>query len=85
MTRKIKDANITVWDPEYNPLSRTLKVTLVLNEEAIREVMKTRADPPNTPEEVTRQVVELLERSIQLNLPTPRQAGPGGDRWNHDQ
>ena len=82
MTRKSN--TITVWDPEYNPLSRTLKVTMVLDEPAIREIMKTSAEEIRTPEAVTAQVVELLERSIHLNSPSPRQAGPDGKRWNND-
>jgi len=69
------------FEPEYNSLSKTLKFTLVLDEEAIRQVQATSARPVVTPEELTEQVLELLERSIHLNTPKPVRAGPHGGSW----
>ena len=69
------------FDPEYNSLSKTLKVTLVLDEEAIRQVQSTAPQAVLTPDELTEQILELLERSINLNSPSPRRAGPYGGSW----
>jgi hypothetical protein len=70
------------YDVEYNRLSKTLKMTLLLDEEAIRLVCQTSATPTATPEDVADQALELLERSIHLNLPRKMQQGPHGPAWN---
>jgi len=71
------------YDFEYNTLARTLKMNLVLGEEAIRLVLQTSASEITTPEELRLQVLELLERGIYNNLPRGVQAGPDSKRWNN--
>jgi|TARA_R110002020_G_scaffold418205_1_gene627445 hypothetical protein len=71
------------YDLEYNTLARTLKMNLVLDEEAIRLVLQTSGTELTTPEELGFQVLELLERGICNNLPRGVQAGPNGKRWNN--
>jgi hypothetical protein len=66
------------FDPEYNSLSKTLKITLVLDEEAIRQIQDTSVSTLVTPDELTDQVLELLERSIHLNTPRGVRTGPHG-------
>jgi len=57
-------------------------MTLLLDEEAIRLVLQTNAAPLATKGAVADQVLELLERSIHLNLPRKVQQGPHGAAWN---
>ena len=57
------------YDLEYNTLARTLKMNLVLDEEAIRLVLQTSGTELTSPDDVRLQVLDLLERSIYLNLP----------------
>jgi len=71
------------YDFEYNTLAKTLKMNLVLDEEAIRLVLQTSASEITTPEELKLQVLELLERGIYNNLPRGIQSGPAGKRWNN--
>jgi len=88
MTKENKDMTIDAWDPEYNKLTKTLKITLVLDEAAILSIVKTspslEPSPTNvvTPQHVTNQVVELLERSIHLNTPSPLRFGRHDRRTN---
>ena len=70
------------FEAEYNPLSKTLKMNLLLDEEAIRLVLQTSASKMETPEDVQRQVLELLERSVYLNLPSGTQQGPNTPKRN---
>jgi len=70
------------YDVEYNRRSKSLKMTLLLDEESIRLVLQTGTTPLTTKEEVAGQVLELLERSIHLNLPRKVQQGPHGPVWN---
>tara|TARA_R110000744_G_scaffold254568_1_gene370185 strand:- start:1563 stop:1799 length:237 start_codon:yes stop_codon:yes gene_type:complete len=63
------------YDTEYNSLSRTLKMTLVLDEEAIRQVLMTSPSPLHTEHDISDQVLELLDRSIYLNAPRPFKKG----------
>jgi len=67
------------FDPEYNSLSRTLKMTLLLDEEALSLLLQTSATPVTTPQEISDKVLELLERSIYMNLPRKMQQGPHGE------
>lgn len=69
------------FDPEYNPLSKTMKMTLVLDRTALEEIAKTRVEPIKTSEQMLEQVLELLDRSIHLNTPRGMQAGPDGKKW----
>jgi hypothetical protein len=74
---------VEAFDMEYNSLSKTMKMNLLLDEEAIRLIIQTSAKPLNSPNDIRNQVVELLERSIHLNLPRKMQQGPHGRSWNH--
>ena len=80
----MKNRLAEVFDPEYNNLSKTLKLTLVLDEEAITSVLKTSVNPITDVPGLVDQVLELLDRSIHLNQPRPRQKGPHGEKWNND-
>ena len=80
---KDKKRLVESFDVEYNALSKALKMNLVLDEAAIRLVIQTTAKDLKSPEEVQAQVIELLERSIHLNLPHVRRQGPHGKTWNH--
>ena len=73
----MKNKILEAYDVEYNSLSKTLKMTLVLDEAAIKEVLNTSLEVIDTPEKVSQQVLELLERSIHLNLPRPRTTQTG--------
>jgi len=70
------------FDAEYSPLAKTLKMNLVLDEEAIRLVLQTNPEEITTVEGIRDQVLELLERSIHINLPRKVQQGPHGPAWN---
>jgi len=70
------------FEAEYNPLSKTLKMNLLLDEEAIRLVLQTSPSEIATPEDVQRQVLELLERSVYLNLPNGIQKGSNTPKRN---
>jgi len=73
------------YDVEYNRLSQTLKMTLVLDKDAIEQVLLTSVSPLLTEEAVGNQILELLNRSINLNTPRIMQAGPHGPKWRrHD-
>ena len=73
------------YDVEYNTLSQTLKMTLVLDRDAIEQVLLTSVNPLSTEQAVGNQILELLERSINLNTPRIMQAGPDGPKWRrHD-
>ena len=80
----MKNRLVEGFDPEYNPLSKTLKLTLVLDEEAITAVLQTSVNPIVDTLGLTEQVLELLERSIHLNAPRKMQQGPHGAKWNND-
>ena len=71
------------YDVEYSTLAKTLKMSLVLDEKAIRLVLQTSATEATTPEELGLQVLEILERGIYSNLPRGMQAGPSGPKWNN--
>lgn len=77
MTQDNKKRLVEAYDVEYNSLSKTLKMSLLLDEEAIRLILETKPNPIATESAVRDQVLELLERSIYLNLPRQRQQGPG--------
>ena len=83
MKKNNKKRLVEAYDVEYNSLSKTLKMSLLLDEEAIRLILETNPDPITTELTVRDQVLELLERSIYLNLPRRRQQGPGG-KSSHD-
>ena len=74
----MKTRVIEAFEPEYNALTKSL--TLVLDEEAIAQIRPTCIKDANTVEELTTQVIELLERSIDLNTPRKR-TGPYGGSW----
>tara|TARA_R100000995_G_scaffold84579_1_gene63743 strand:+ start:2864 stop:3094 length:231 start_codon:yes stop_codon:yes gene_type:complete len=76
----MKTRVIEAFEPEYNALTKSLKLTLVLDEEAIAQIRTTCIKDANTVEELTTQVIELLERSIDLNTPRKR-TGPYGGSW----
>jgi hypothetical protein len=78
------NSGISVWDTEVNPLSRTLKLTVTLDESAIHLLRNTMREPIGTPQELGAQVCELLERSLYLNLPRPISKGPG-DKDSDDE
>ena len=80
---KNKKRLLESFDVEYYTLSKILKMNLVLDEAAIRLVLQTTPEELRSPEQLQAQVVELLERSIHLNLPSRRQSGPHGKTWNH--
>jgi len=70
------------FEAEYNPLSKTLKMNLLLDEQSIRLILQTSASEITTTEGIQRQVLELLERSVYLNLPSGTQAGPHTPKRN---
>ena len=76
MTQKNKMNFVSVWDPEYNPRSKTLKVTLVLDEEGIHLLQSAQGSATDSPEVLALAVAELLERSIHLNIRPPLRRGP---------
>ena len=47
------------YDVEYNRLSKTLKMTLVLDKDAIEQVLLTSVNPLLTEEAVGNQILEL--------------------------
>ena len=57
------------YDIEFNSLTKTLKMNLVLGEEAIALILQTTPGVRMSPDDVRLQVLDLLERSIYLNLP----------------
>ena len=75
MTHKNKINFVSAWDPEYNPRSKTLKVTLVLDEEGIHLLQAAGALESDSPEVLARTMAELLERSIYLNIRPPLRHG----------
>ncbi len=83
MTQDNKKRLVEAYDVEYNSLSKTLKMSLLLDEEAIRLILETKPNPIATESTIRDQVLELLERSIYLNLPRQRQQGPG-EKPPHD-
>jgi len=74
-------SNIECFDVEYNHLSRAMKMTLVLDEAAIKEVRAASRRDLSTSEALGAYVVELLERSIALNAPRSTTPTPYGGSW----
>jgi ribosomal protein S13 len=80
----MKNKIIEAFEPEYNPLSKNLKITLVLDEQALKVIQETASNKLSTEEDFMAQVLELLERSINLNLPSKinhRSGRPLGGSW----
>ncbi len=77
----MKTRDIEAFEPEYNTLTKSLKLTLVLDEEAVTQIKSTCNANANTVEELTSQVIELLQRSIDLNTPSKRPSSPYGGSW----
>ena len=77
----MKTRVIEAFDPEYNTLTKSLKLTMVFDEEALAQIRTTSVAGLNTVEDLKIQIIELLERSIDLNTPNKRHSGPYGGDW----
>ena len=70
---------VEAWDPEMNILSKTLKVTLTLDERGIHLLRSCMYDPDANVDDLAAQVAELLERSMFLNSRPAAGTTPEGD------
>ena len=70
---------VEAWDPEMNLLSKTLKVTLTLDERAIHLLKSCVYETDPSVDDLAAQVADLLERSMFLNARSPAgEATKGG-------
>ena len=58
---------VEAWDPEMNLLSKTLKVTLTLDERAIHLLRSCMYETDPSVDDLAAQVADLLERSMFLS------------------
>ena len=67
---------VSVWDTEYNVLSKSLSFKVTCSPEVLELVGEITRRDDLTPEEIALELGVLLERSIHLNLPRTHRFRP---------